>query len=143
MVLATASEGIRLFANRGNRTFFEITQSENAFSGDDPVSDMSLIDLDRDLDLDVVTVHRSSGKVGMLEFPTSFHIYAFWLGQAEVFDFHCCCSPVSTIPSTRACCDGPDTQNTWGFQQFWCSCRPYKAINVGTPNGCAWLCLEY
>ena len=67
LVLATASEGIRLFANRGNRTFFEITQSENAFSGDDPVSDMSLIDLDRDLDLDVVTVHRSSGKVGMLE----------------------------------------------------------------------------
>ena len=67
LVLATASDGIRLFANRGNRTFFEITQSENAFSGDDPVSDMSLIDLDRDLDLDVVTVHRSSGKVGMLE----------------------------------------------------------------------------
>ncbi len=67
LVLATASDGIRLFANRGNRSFFEIAQSENAFSGDDPVSDMSLIDLDRDLDLDVVTVHRASGKVGMLE----------------------------------------------------------------------------
>lgn len=67
LVLATASDGIRLFANRGNRSFFEITQPENAFSGDDPVSDMSLIDLDRDLDLDVVTVHRASGKVGMLE----------------------------------------------------------------------------
>ncbi|MDB4749490.1 CRTAC1 family protein [Rubripirellula sp.] len=67
LVLATESSGIRLFANRGNRSFFEIAQSENAFSGDDPVSDMSLIDLDRDLDLDVVTVHSSSGKVGMLE----------------------------------------------------------------------------
>ena len=53
--------------NRGNRSFFEITQSENAFAGDGPISDMSLIDLDRDLDLDVVTVHRGSGKVGMLE----------------------------------------------------------------------------
>ena len=49
LVFATASDGIRLFANRGNRSFFEIEQSENAFSGDDPVSDMSLIDLDRDL----------------------------------------------------------------------------------------------
>ena len=67
LVLATSSDGIRLFANRGNRSFFEITQPENAFSGDDPVSAMSLIDLDRDLDLDVVTVHRASGKVGMLE----------------------------------------------------------------------------
>ena len=67
LVLATATDGIRLFANRGNRSFFEIAQSENAFAGDDPVSDMSLIDLDRDLDLDVVTVHRASGKVGMLE----------------------------------------------------------------------------
>ena len=28
---------------------------------------MSLIDLDRDLDLDVVTAHKASGKVGMLE----------------------------------------------------------------------------
>lgn len=67
LVLATESDGIRLFANRGNRSFFEITQSENAFAGDGPISDMSLIDLDRDLDLDVVTVHRGSGKVGMLE----------------------------------------------------------------------------
>lgn len=67
LVFATASDGIRLFANRGNRSFFEIEQSENAFSGDDPVSDMSLIDLDRDLDLDLVTVHSASGRVGMLE----------------------------------------------------------------------------
>ena len=67
VVLATKSDGIRLFANRGNRSFFEISQAENAFSGDDPVSAMSLIDLDRDLDLDVVTAHKASGKVGMLE----------------------------------------------------------------------------
>ena len=67
LVLATESDGIRLFANRGNRTFFEIAQSTNAFADGDAVSDMSLIDLDRDLDLDVVTVHRTSGRVGMLE----------------------------------------------------------------------------
>jgi len=67
LVLATKSDGIRLFANRGNQSFFEIAQVENAFSGDDPVSAMSLIDLDRDLDLDVVTAHKASGKVGMLE----------------------------------------------------------------------------
>ena len=67
LVLATESDGIRLFANRGNRTFFEIAQSTNAFADGDAVSAMSLIDLDRDLDLDVVTVHRTSGRVGMLE----------------------------------------------------------------------------
>ena len=34
---------------------------------DDPVTAMAIADLDRDLDLDVVTVHRGSGRVGLLE----------------------------------------------------------------------------
>ena len=59
-------------------------------------------------------------------------------GMPNCWNFQCVCSSVSTRPSIRACCDGPDTQNTWGFQQFWCSCRPYKAINVGIPP---WFCM--
>ncbi|MGI9472691.1 MAG: CRTAC1 family protein [Rubripirellula sp.] len=66
LILATESEGVRLFANRGNRSFFEIGQAASTFS-DDPVSAMTIVDLDRDLDLDVVTVHRGSGKVGLIE----------------------------------------------------------------------------
>ena len=67
LVLATKANGVRLFANRGNRNFFEIGPSTNEFAPNDPVSAMAIADLDRDLDLDIVTVHRGSGKVGLLE----------------------------------------------------------------------------
>ncbi len=67
LVLATQTEGVRMFANRGNRTFFEVTPVENRFGRDDPVSAMAIADLDRDLDLDLVTTHAASGRVGMLE----------------------------------------------------------------------------
>ncbi len=67
LVFATAAEGVRLFANRGNRTFFEISTRDADFSVDDPVSAMAIADLDRDLDLDIVTTHAGSGRVGMLE----------------------------------------------------------------------------
>jgi hypothetical protein len=65
--LATKSSGVRLFANHGDRTFFEVTSPENCFAVDDPVSGMAIADLDRDLDLDIVTVHAGSGRVGILE----------------------------------------------------------------------------
>lgn len=67
LVLATQSDGVRLFANRGNRSFFEIESAARSFATDDPVSSMAIADLDRDLDLDVVTVHEGSGKVGLIE----------------------------------------------------------------------------
>lgn len=67
LVLATESDGVRLFANRGNRSFFEITTGDPQFAVDDPVSAMAIVDLDRDLDLDIVTTHAGSGRVGMLE----------------------------------------------------------------------------
>ncbi len=67
LVLATEADGVRLFANRGNRTFFEITTRDASFAADDPVSAMAIADLDRDLDLDIVTTHAGSGRVGMLE----------------------------------------------------------------------------
>jgi hypothetical protein len=65
LVVAT-EDGIRLFANRGNRTFFEV-QFDAPFDGSDPIGAMAIVDLDRDLDLDVVTVHPASGRVGLLE----------------------------------------------------------------------------
>lgn len=67
LVLATANDGVRMFCNRGNRTFFELPGSENRFAGDDPVSAMAIADFDRDLDLDIITTHAASGRVGVLE----------------------------------------------------------------------------
>ena len=66
LVFGTEASGVRLFANRGNRTFFEILPASD-FSVDDPISSMAIADLDRDLDLDVVTTHARSGKVGLIE----------------------------------------------------------------------------
>ena len=66
LILATKSNGIRMFVNRGNRTFFEIDCDET-FGREDPVTGMAMADLDRDLDLDLVTVHAGSGSVGLIE----------------------------------------------------------------------------
>ncbi|QDT13012.1 FG-GAP-like repeat-containing protein [Planctomycetes bacterium K23_9] len=67
VVISTKSDGIRLFVNRGNRTFFEVTHHEGGFDSADPAADMALVDIDRDLDLDIVTVHPKSGRTGILE----------------------------------------------------------------------------
>ena len=66
LVFATKNDGVRLFVNRGNRTFFELQSTDRQFGKTDPVSAITIADLDRDLDLDLVTTH-ASGKVGMLE----------------------------------------------------------------------------
>jgi hypothetical protein len=67
VVLATRETGIRLFANRGNRTFFEVPRGDQPSPAEDPVTGLAIADLDRDLDLDVVTVRAEGGRVGMLE----------------------------------------------------------------------------
>ena len=66
LAFATSGDGVRIFINRGNRTFFETEIADN-FDSSDPVGDMAIVDLDRDLDLDIVTVHPRSGHVGILE----------------------------------------------------------------------------
>ncbi|NND98230.1 MAG: hypothetical protein HKN47_12970, partial [Pirellulaceae bacterium] len=67
LAVATQSDGLRLFINRGNRTFFETTFHKGGFDSSDPIGDMAIADIDRDLDLDIVTVHPASGRVGVLE----------------------------------------------------------------------------
>ncbi|MEO1529642.1 MAG: FG-GAP-like repeat-containing protein [Planctomycetota bacterium] len=67
LILAQATGGLRVFVNRGNRTFFEAPIGAATVDNEDPVIDMAIADLDRDLDLDVVTLHGKSGRVGVLE----------------------------------------------------------------------------
>ncbi len=67
LVFATTSDGVRMFVNRGNRTFFELAGAADRFAGDDPVTAMAIADLDRDLDLDIVTAQAGSGTIGLLE----------------------------------------------------------------------------
>lgn len=66
LVFATADRGVRFFINRGNRTFFEVKQSESMASLTG-VSAMAIADLDRDLDLDIVIADASNGKIGIIE----------------------------------------------------------------------------
>ncbi|TWT64856.1 CRTAC1 family protein [Allorhodopirellula solitaria] len=67
LVLATEEDGVRMFCNRGNRTFFELPGSSDRFAGGDPVTAMAIADIDRDLDLDIITTQAASGQVGILE----------------------------------------------------------------------------
>lgn len=66
LVFATESDGVRMFANRGNRTFFEVLPGTDNFSRDDHVVSMAIADVDRDLDLDIVSLH-ASGKIALIE----------------------------------------------------------------------------
>lgn len=67
LVFSTKNEGVRIFVNRGNRTFFELANVDDQYATNDPVSAFAIADLDRDLDLDIVTTHAGSGRVGILE----------------------------------------------------------------------------
>lgn len=67
LVFSTKNEGVRIFVNRGNRTFFELADVDDQYASSDPVSGFAIADLDRDLDLDIVTTHSGSGRVGILE----------------------------------------------------------------------------
>ncbi len=66
LVFATESDGVRMFVNRGNRTFFELPKIAMDSDRSDVVTAIAIGDLDRDLDLDLVTTH-GSGKVGLIE----------------------------------------------------------------------------
>jgi hypothetical protein len=66
LVVAPKSGSLQLFINRGNRTFFAVPIGAVTVSQDDAIVDLAIGDLDRDIDLDVATIHRS-GKVGLLE----------------------------------------------------------------------------
>jgi len=62
LIVATETDGLRLFINRGTRRFFEIDAIDR-----DGIVDLAIVDLDRDLDLDVVTLHGATDEVGLLE----------------------------------------------------------------------------
>ncbi len=68
LAFATENQGLRLFVNRGNRTFFEVVQpaQDNGLAELNQTQALAIVDLDRDLDLDVITLH-ASGQVGMVE----------------------------------------------------------------------------
>ena len=67
LIVATRETGVRFFVNRGNRSFFEAKYPARELGSEDPVTELAIVDLDRDLDLDVVTVQGKSGTVGLLE----------------------------------------------------------------------------
>ncbi|MEO1617609.1 MAG: FG-GAP-like repeat-containing protein, partial [Planctomycetota bacterium] len=66
LVSSTDDGSLRVFINRGNRTFFEVGVGAVSVDSGDPVAAMAIGDLDRDIDLDIVTLHQS-GKIGILE----------------------------------------------------------------------------
>lgn len=66
LVVAPQAGSLTALINRGNRTFFPAPIGTVTVAEDDPVVDMAIGDLDRDIDLDVATIHRS-GKIGLLE----------------------------------------------------------------------------
>ncbi len=67
LAITTADQGLRLWVNRGNMTFFEVTQYSQLPPADDPVTAMNIGDIDRDLDLDILLTHGKSGRVAILE----------------------------------------------------------------------------
>jgi hypothetical protein len=64
-LIFSTDDGLRGFVNRGNRTFFEIPIDDKPFT--EPPTGFSIGDIDRDLDLDVLTIHGKSGRLGRLE----------------------------------------------------------------------------
>jgi len=66
LVFATRDRGLRMFINRGNRTFFELDQTAEMKNLVE-VSALAVVDIDRDLDLDIVIVNPITGRIGIVE----------------------------------------------------------------------------
>jgi len=66
LVFATRDRGLRMFINRGNRTFFELEQTAEMTQMVE-LSALAVVDIDRDLDLDIVTVNPLTGRIGIVE----------------------------------------------------------------------------
>ncbi len=68
LAFATADKGLRMFINRGNRTFFEAGQTEGntGLAVLKEIQTLAIADIDRDLDLDLLAL-QPSGQVGMVE----------------------------------------------------------------------------
>lgn len=67
LVFATRESGLKFFINRGNQTFFPLADLDRGHDFTDSISGIAIADLDRDLDLDLVTTHSVSGRVGLVE----------------------------------------------------------------------------
>ncbi|MEL6894790.1 MAG: VCBS repeat-containing protein, partial [Planctomycetota bacterium] len=66
LAIATRGGGVQLMINRGNTTFFPVTRHSELPAAENPVLSMTIADVDRDLDLDLVTTH-ADGRVGWME----------------------------------------------------------------------------
>ncbi|WP_145120313.1 CRTAC1 family protein [Rosistilla oblonga] len=66
LVFGTETEGVQIWINRGNMTFFPVAAHSQLPPSDNPAIDFAFVDFDRDLDLDLLTVLRD-GTVGVLE----------------------------------------------------------------------------
>lgn len=73
--------GAQLWINRGNMTFRAATEHSQLPSASSPVVSLAIGDLDRDLDLDLVTL-QADGTVGMLE--NLLHQQFRWLPLDEL-----------------------------------------------------------
>lgn len=83
-VLFATKTGVRLFANFGDATFLGFDLTENRMNEQDSVADMAVVDLDQDFDLDVVTVHPESGKIGFIENCRYLRFHARYLSEVPV-----------------------------------------------------------
>lgn len=75
LVVSSASNGISIWINRGDLTFFSVGQFSQLPDATDPVVAMAIGDLDRDLDIDVAAMQKS-GQLGWLE--NLLHLQMRW-----------------------------------------------------------------
>ncbi len=65
-LLVGTEQGLEIFINRGNITFYPAAKHSQLPPATSPIVSFTPIDLDRDLDLDIVTLQRD-GTIGVLE----------------------------------------------------------------------------
>lgn len=85
LLIASEIDGVSLWFNRGNMTFYDLTTYSSMPDAADPVVYFAIGDIDRDLDLDVATLQRS-GKVGYLE--NVLHMQMRWRELTSAAQFN-------------------------------------------------------